>query len=226
MIKIEKLTKSYMTNGVETQVLKGVSLYIPTGQFVAIIGPSGAGKSTLLYQMSLLDKPTSGSVTVDETLVSDFNETQATAFRLRNFGFVFQDYSLVPELTALENIITPILMKGIPEKEAVRRAREIMVTLEGERLAHKTPSQMSGGEQQRVSIGRAIADKPKILFADEPTASLDTVRSEEVIEALLKLNREQAQTIVMVTHELEYAQRADRIIELKDGIIVGDHMRK
>ena len=226
MIKIEKLIKSYFTNGVETQVLKGVNVYIPTGQFVAIIGPSGAGKSTLLYQMSLLDKPTSGTVTVDDTLVSDFNEAEATAFRLRNFGFVFQDYSLVPELTALENIITPILMKGVPEKEAVRRAREIMATLEVERLAHKTPSQMSGGEQQRVSIGRAIADKPKILFADEPTASLDTVRSEEVIEALLKLNREQAQTIVMVTHELEYAQRADRIIELKDGIIVGDHMRK
>lgn len=225
MIEVNGLIKNYVSKDVETKVLRGVSLSIPKGQFVAIIGPSGAGKSTLLYQMSLLDSPTSGTIYIDNVAVQDFSETQATQFRLSHFGFVFQDYSLVPELTALENVIVPSLMLGESYEHAAQAAIEMLEAFEVSHAKNNLPSQMSGGEQQRVSVARAVARKPKILFADEPTASLDTKRSLEVLDMLTRLNK-QGQTIVMVTHEQEFAEMAHRIVELKDGVIVSDRMVK
>lgn len=223
IIQVSHLAKDYPVGDTVTQVLKDLSFEIPEGQFVAIIGPSGAGKSTLLYQLSLLDEPTRGSIKIDGHEVSRLSEVATTRFRLQNFGFIFQDYSLVPDLTGLENIIVPALMAGTDRSVAERRAREALAELEVDHVVDRLPNQMSGGEQQRVSIARAVARDPRIIFADEPTASLDTKRSEEVVAVLRALNRK-GQTIVMVTHELDYAKQAHRIIELKDGVIESDRL--
>lgn len=225
MIEVLDLIKNYQNKGVETNVIRGISFSIKEGEFVSIMGPSGAGKSTLLYQVSLLDKPTSGKIIIDNKDVTKFDNGEASEFRLKNFGFVFQDYALIPELTAWENVALPALMFGRDKKTAKSEALEIMKFLDLDHRAENLPSQLSGGEQQRISVARAIARKPKILFADEPTASLDSERSEEVMNALLKLN-DQGQTIVMVTHEPEYAMMTKRLIELRDGKIVSDKKLK
>lgn len=223
MIKINNITKNFTSGTVVTHVLRGIDLEIPSGQFVAIVGPSGAGKSTLMYQMSLLDTPSSGSIFVDNKEVSALDDTSAIQYRLENYGFVFQDYALIPELTALENVTLLGLMQGV-DYETIKE--EALLTLESFNLknhADHLPSQLSGGEQQRVSIARAIIKKPKILFADEPTASLDSDMSAQVMKVLLELN-EKGQTIIMVTHEEEYALMADRIVRIKDGKVVDDKM--
>lgn len=222
MLEARNLKKTYYTGGIETPVLHGINLKIDEGEFVSIIGPSGAGKSTLLYQLSLLDKPTSGEVLVDGEDVTRLSERDATAYRLRNFGFIFQDYALVPELTAIENIMVADLMLGTSVAQARTQAHEALERLGmGERTGN-LPSQLSGGEQQRVSIARAVARKPGILFADEPTASLDSENSNEVLRELEGLHKA-GQTIVMITHEVEYAKRAKRMIELRDGKVVSDN---
>lgn len=220
-IQIQNLVKNYYNKAVETKVLRDINLEIPKGQFLAITGPSGAGKSTLLYQISLLDKPTSGRIFIDGQEITAFGQKESTDFRLSEYGFIFQDYALVPELTAVENVMVPSLMRGYAFYDAKKEAEEVLAFLEMRHATNKLPSQLSGGEQQRVSVARAVARKPKILFADEPTANLDSKRSCEVLEVLVKLN-EQGQTIVMVTHETEYANVAHRIIELVDGQIVAD----
>lgn len=221
MIRTELLVKSYGTGELELVVLKHLTLEIATGEFVAIIGPSGAGKSTLLYQLSLLDEPTAGEVYHDGVRTGGLKEVEKTEVRLRTLGFVFQDYALLQELTALENVALPALMQGQSKAAAFKKAE---VALGRVKLADKLanlPSQLSGGQQQRVSIARAIAHKPKILFADEPTANLDSTSARPVIDTFLDLHRE-GQTIVMVTHEDEYASKADRIISLKDGAVTSD----
>ncbi|MEA3306740.1 MAG: ABC transporter ATP-binding protein [Elusimicrobiota bacterium] len=225
MIRIKNIVKNFVNGTVVTNVLKGINLEIPTGQFVAIIGPSGTGKSTLLYQMSLIDRPTSGDVFIDEQLVSNLNESEKTSFRLENFGFVFQDYALIPEFTALDNVILPNLMMGTDINVAKKMAKKVFESFSIAHLATHLPSQLSGGEQQRVSVSRAIAKKPKILFADEPTANLDSVASAQVMEILKKINKD-GQTIIMVTHEEKYAHMADRLIQIKDGQVVKDTMLK
>ncbi len=219
MITAQNLTKTYTTGNIETHVLKGVSLDIKEGEFVAIMGKSGAGKSTLLYQLSLLDTPTSGSIVLDGTSTELLTDQEKTRFRLKRLGYVFQEYALVPELTAVENIVMPLLMRGIDMKEARIMAQESLDRIGmGHRYTNK-PSQLSGGEQQRVSIARAVCHKPKILFADEPTANLDTVSSESVMQVFRDLHAE-GQTIVMVTHEPEYTKWCDRVIYLQDGQII------
>ena len=220
IIDIRNITKSFTDGDTVTQVLKGIDLTVKKGEFVAIMGRSGAGKSTLLYQMSLLDTPTSGSMTLDGRVVDNFSNSEKTKFRLHELGYVFQDYSLLPELTALENIMVPLLMQGMSKANASKRAREV---LESVNLLHRDgnlPSELSGGEQQRVSIARAITHKPKIIFADEPTANLDTFSSRLVMDIFRKLNKDDGLTIVMVTHEEEYGKLADRIIKLSDGMVV------
>lgn len=216
-IVTQNVTRTYVSKtGIETPVLKGVNLEIKEGEFVAIMGRSGAGKSTLMYQISLLDKPTSGEIFVLGTDISRLSEKEKTQFRLEKLGYVFQDYALLPDLTAVENVALPIMMSGTKTKQAFDQAAEALMSVGlGHRLTN-LPGQLSGGEQQRVSIARAIAHNPAILFADEPTANLDKASSDVVMEAFEKI-REQGQTIVMVTHELEYGERADRIIELDDG---------
>lgn len=221
MISISNLTKSFKNGRVETQILKGVSLEIKSGEFVAIMGKSGAGKSTLMYQMSLLDHPTGGSIVIDGTDALGLSTDERTEFRLNNLGYIFQDYALIPELTALENVVVPLIMQGKTRDEAESIARASLESIGLAERENNLPSQLSGGEQQRVSIARAIAHDPKILFADEPTANLDNVSSEAVIEIFRELHRK-GQTIVMVTHEKEYTVHCDRIIYLSDGRVTND----
>ncbi len=218
-IHATNIIKTYFKDDQETNVLKGISLTVQEGEFVAIMGRSGAGKSTLLYQLSLLDRPTSGTIEMIGQDVDMMTEYERTKFRLNNFGYVFQDYALLPDLTAVENCMVPFLARGVSESKAKKISMEI---LEKIGLGHRTdnlPRELSGGEQQRVSIARAIASQPKILFADEPTANLDSYSAEQVISLFEELAKA-GQTIVMVTHEEEYGHRADRIIRLSDGVIV------
>ncbi len=221
MITAKNIVKTFKNGSVETQVLKGVSLEIKDGEFVAIMGKSGAGKSTFMYQLGLLDHPTAGDIFIDDVNATNLSHDDRTKFRLDNLGYIFQDYALVPELTALENVMVPLMMMGKTDEEVITIARK---SLERIGLGHREnnlPSQMSGGEQQRVSIARAVAHNPKILFADEPTANLDNVSSESVMEVFKELHN-MGQTIIMVTHEPEYTVHCDRVIYLSDGQIVDE----
>ena len=218
MITTTGIQRIYTKGDVETRALRGVDITITDGEFVSIVGKSGAGKSTLLYQLSLLDTPTHGTVVIDDTDTASLSVKERTEFRLNYLGYVFQDYALLPELTAEENVLLPLMMQGYDTEDARARAVEVLERLE---LGHRTtwrPSQLSGGEQQRVSVARAIAHTPLILFADEPTANLDSSTSKQLLEYLEELNAA-GQTIVMVTHELEYARHAHRVIEMQDGVI-------
>lgn len=220
MIKVKNLIKTYVDGDKETQVLKGLDFVANDGEFIAIMGRSGAGKSTFLYQMSLLDEPTSGEIIIDNVDTHNLTLDGKTAFRLKNLGYVFQDYALLPDLTAVENIALPLLMQGVEREEAYRIGEESLQKFNLGHRINNLPSQLSGGEQQRVSVARAIAHKPRILFADEPTANLDNASSETVMKLFKELNKA-GQTIIMVTHEEEYAKMADKIVTLDDGRIVG-----
>ena len=224
MISSQKLVKKYISGDSELTVLKEINLEFKDGEFAAIIGPSGAGKSTLLYQLSLLDTPSSGEVFFDGQATSTLSEVRKTALRLEKMGFVFQDYALLPELTALENVALPILMQGASKREAEAKAFTALTRVGLADRKKNLPSQLSGGQQQRVSIARAIAHDPRVLFADEPTANLDSASSKIVIESFLDLHKE-GQTIIMVTHEMEYAELAKRVVELKDGVVVKDRKK-
>ncbi len=221
MIIAKNIVKTFKNGSVETQVLKGVSLEIKDGEFVAIMGKSGAGKSTFMYQLGLLDHPTAGDIFIDDVNATNLSHDDRTKFRLDNLGYIFQDYALVPELTALENVMVPLMMMGKTDKEVLEIAKKSLQRIGLGHRENNLPSQMSGGEQQRVSIARAVAHNPKILFADEPTANLDNVSSESVMEVFKELHN-MGQTIVMVTHEPEYTVYCDRVIYLSDGQIVDE----
>jgi putative ABC transport system ATP-binding protein len=225
MIETRNLVKTYQNGDIETRVLKGVDFKAEQGEFVAIMGRSGAGKSTLMYQMSLLDEPTSGEIIIDKSHAHAMTERQKMKFRLNKFGYVFQDYALLPDLTALENVVVPLLMQNIERKKAEKMAAEALIRVGLEKRLNNLPSQLSGGEQQRASIARAVAHHPSILFADEPTANLDRQSSETVMQIFKELNKE-GQTIIMVTHEEEYGRIADRVVHLDDGRIVAKHTSK
>jgi putative ABC transport system ATP-binding protein len=219
IIETRDLVKTYKTGDVITPVLKGISVAVQKGEWVAIMGRSGAGKSTLMYQMSLLDDPSGGQIFIEGKEVRTMSAVEKMRFRLSKFGFVFQDYALMPELTALENVLLPLLMENVNIDYARTKAAEALMRVGlGHRLSN-LPSQLSGGEQQRVSVARAIAERPNILFADEPTANLDRESSKTVMQLFRELNTE-GQTIIMVTHEDEYGKLADRIVHLDDGRIV------
>ena len=204
---------------VTTHVLKGIDLSVCEGEFVAVMGKSGAGKSTLMYQLSVLDDPTEGTVLIGGVNVHKLNERGRTDFRLNTLGYVFQDYALVPDLSARENVMMPMLMRGMNWNEARQTADTTIDAVGMESKYENLPGQLSGGEQQRVAVARAIAGKPKILFADEPTANLDSISGGQVIDLLGQLHKE-GQTIVMVTHEMEYTKYCNRIVEMEDGIII------
>lgn len=225
MITVKNITKTFVNGRIETHVLKGIDLEVRAGEFLAIMGKSGAGKSTLMYQMSLLDEPTTGKIIVDKTDVLELSGKEKTKFRLERLGYVFQDYALVPELTALENVLVPLLMRGFSKAEATEKARLALAEVGLEHRFNNRPSQLSGGEQQRVSIARAIADSPKIVFADEPTANLDSASGNHIVDVLRDINKK-GQTIVMVTHEREYTVHCDRIVYLEDGKIVREEKLK
>jgi putative ABC transport system ATP-binding protein len=216
MIKVENLVRTY-PGKIPTLALKGVSFEIKEGEFVALMGRSGSGKSTLLHQLGLLDMPTSGNVLIDNKNVLALPETERTRFRLQYLGYVFQEQALIAEFTALENVYLPAMaLEGDHDKE--RAAHLLTLVGLAERLNHY-PSELSGGEQQRVAVARALINNPKVLFADEPTANLDTVSSEVLFKLFQKLNKELKQTILIVTHEPEDKKYVDRVIWLRDGII-------
>mgnify|MGYP000909006749 CR=1 FL=1 len=218
IIVTKKLTKTFTDGDRITQVLRGIDVEINEGEFVAIIGRSGAGKSTMLYQLGLLDEPTSGEVIIDGTDTHTLKIDQKTQFRLDQLGYVFQDYALLPDLTARENVAVPLLMQNKSKEVAYRMADEALTKVGlGDRL-HNLPAKLSGGQQQRVSIARAIAHNPRIIFADEPTANLDTESSGMILDIFSDLHKK-GQTIIMVTHEEEYTSAADRVLVMKDGVI-------
>jgi putative ABC transport system ATP-binding protein len=219
MIETRGLIKEFKNGDVVTRVLKGIDFTAKEGEFIAIMGRSGAGKSTFLYQMSLLDDPTGGEIIIDGHDTHSMSAKEKMRFRLSKFGYVFQDYALLPELTAIENVALPLLMQGDSKKNAYRKSQK---ALERAGLSHRLnnlPSQLSGGEQQRVSIVRAMAHEPQVLFADEPTANLDNDSSKMIMEMFKELHGE-GQTIIMVTHEEQYAKLAERIVRIDDGQIV------
>lgn len=219
MIQVRALTKSIDTGTHRVEILKGIDLEIPKGQFAAIMGPSGSGKSTLLGLLAGLDSPTSGQVILDGEDITHLGEDEMALLRGRKIGFVFQSYHLLPTLTAEENVLLPMELAG--QNSGVRaRARELLarVGLAG-RFDHY-PVQLSGGEQQRVALARAFALRPPILLADEPTGNLDSATGRAVLDLLLDLNREQGTTMVMVTHEQSLAESAGRRILMRDGLVV------
>lgn len=218
IIKIQDIVKSFGRDELKIDVLKGISLTINKGDFVALMGKSGAGKSTLFYQMSLLDRQTSGEVFIFDQHTDVLTEEERVSFRLQHLGYIFQDYALVPELSAEENVTLPLMMLGYEELEAQMIARRTLDKFGLEGKYTNRPNQLSGGQQQRVSIARAVAKGPEVLFADEPTANLDGASSDEVIEVLRALNSE-GQTILMVTHEQEYAKYCNRVFWMEDGLI-------
>lgn len=220
IIEVKNLVKTFTDTPVPTEVLKGIDFEAYQGEFVAIMGRSGAGKSTFLYQVSLLDTPTSGTIKLNGKAVESLTNEERTQFRLTELGYVFQDYSLLPELTAKENIMIPLLMQGISQKVAESRALKALADVGLDHRADNLPSSLSGGEQQRVSIARAITHKPRILFADEPTANLDSVSSKMVMDIFKNLNKKDGLTVVMVTHEEDYGKLADRTIKIHDGVVV------
>lgn len=218
MIKATNLVKTFKTGDTKLTVLKGLDIDVKKGEFISITGRSGSGKSTLLYQLGLLDHPDSGKIVIDGVEVSKLSERDRTDFRLMELGYVFQDYAIIPELTALENIMMPLLMKGLDMKKAEKQAGEALLKVGLLDKQKNLPSQLSGGEQQRVSIARAIVHSPKIIFADEPTANLDVETALVVMKTFLTLNKE-GQTIVMVTHEKEYSDMTSRTLFLNEGVL-------
>jgi putative ABC transport system ATP-binding protein len=225
MIETKKLERSFQNGDVITKVLKGINFTAKDGEFVAIMGRSGAGKSTFLYQLSLLDEPTGGEVIIDGHHTHSLSQADRVKFRLNKFGYVFQDYALLPELTALENVALPLMMQGHTRAHAYKEAAKALERVSlGHRLGN-LPSQLSGGEQQRVSISRAIAHKPACLFADEPTANLDNESSHAVMAIFMELHKQEGQTIIMVTHEEEFAKKAERLVRIDDGQIISDRKK-
>lgn len=202
------------------EILKGVDLEIAQGEIVSIVGSSGAGKTTLLSILGTLDRPTQGSVTIDGTEVSKLNEKKMAAFRNKNIGFVFQFHQLLPEFTALENICIPALIAGTTKSQSEKRAGELL-ELFGllARSGHK-PSELSGGEQQRVAVARALINNPKVIFADEPSGNLDSVNAQELHQLFFKLRNDLKQTFVIVTHNTGLARMADRMLTMQDGRII------
>ena len=218
MIKVENLQKRIPIAGTELEILKGIDLEIKSGESVAIVGTSGSGKSTLLGLLAGLDEASGGRVIVDGTDLSQLDEDQRALFRGETVGFVFQSFQLLPALTALENVMLPLELKG--QTDARQQAEQFLQRVELSERAHHYPRQMSGGEQQRVAIARAFASRPVILFADEPTGNLDTNTGAHIIDLLFELNREEGTTLVLVTHEQRLASRCQRRLQLEAGELV------
>ncbi|MGH7893200.1 MAG: ABC transporter ATP-binding protein [Candidatus Binatia bacterium] len=222
MLVASGLTKEYQSGDHSLTVLRDVSFSIEQGTFVAIVGPSGSGKTTLLGLLAGLDTPTRGTVALDDADLSALDEDARARLRGEKVGFVFQSFQLIPTLTAIENVQVPLELRG--ENNAAERAADVLGRVGlGDRLDH-FPTQLSGGEQQRVAIARAFANRPRILFADEPTGNLDSDTGRRIVELLESLNRESGSTVVLVTHDLGLAGRTRRIIRLSDGLVVSDEL--
>ena len=226
VVQAKDVHKSYGSGELEVHVLKGVSLDVKRGEMVAIMGPSGGGKTTLLNCMSGLDDVDLGTITIGGSDLSEMSDTAKTRFRATRMGYIFQSFNLLPVLTALENVEMPLLVSGYPEKESREKAQEAL-SLVG--LSHRSghyPVEMSGGQQQRVTIARALVNRPEIVWADEPTGNLDSENAGEVMELLIRLNKELDETFVIVTHSDAVAEALHRTVHMRDGLIVDDGMGK
>lgn len=218
VVQTKNLTKTYAMGEMQVQALDGVDFSVSAGEFVAIIGKSGSGKSTLLHMLGGLDVPTSGSVIVDGNDLTMLDRTQLALFRRRRVGFIFQQYNLIPDLNVWDNIIFPLALDGVAiDTEFID---ELLTALHIAEKRDRMPSQLSGGEQQRVAIARALAMRPALILADEPTGNLDTTTSHEVMGLIRTLAAKLGQTLIVVTHDIDIAQLADRIVEMRDGRIV------
>ncbi|ADJ26245.1 ABC transporter related protein [Dehalogenimonas lykanthroporepellens BL-DC-9] len=222
MISVKDLKKDYWLGEETVHALAGVSLELEKGEFAAFVGPSGSGKSTLLHLIGGLDTPSSGSIVVDNHDLSRASDRELASYRNHNIGFVFQAFHLHPTYSALENVAIPLIFAGVSREERLRKAREALEAVDmGHRGDHR-PNQLSGGERQRVSIARALVTDPGLIVADEPTGNLDTANGGRIMDLLGSLNREQGITLLVATHDAELARRARRVVNLRDGLIVGD----
>ncbi len=222
ILATENLTKTFKSGDHSLTVLHDVTFSIEKGISCAIVGPSGSGKTTLLGLCAGLDKPTSGSVTLNNQEISGYSESQQSKIRNEQIGFVFQSFQLIPTLTALENVMVPIELRGLAYKHVEQRALDLLESVGLAKRTHHYPNQLSGGEQQRVGLARAFIHQPEVLFADEPTGNLDGDTGTQIEQLLFDLNQKQGTTLVIVTHDKELAQQCDRIIELKNGRIESD----
>ena len=224
LIRVEDLRKSYALGDVTVHALRGVSLSIEPGSFVCVVGASGSGKSTFMNIVGLLDRPTSGHYYLEGQDVSGFDKDRRALLRNRKIGFVFQNFSLLPRTTAIENVELPLMYNGRSRTAAERhrKARELLDAVGIGSRAHHTPNQLSGGQQQRVAIARSLVNDPEVILADEPTGNLDSRTSIEIMEILQRLNREHGLTVILITHEHDIAEYGRRTITFKDGHVVGD----
>jgi putative ABC transport system ATP-binding protein len=223
MISLQKVSRYYQAGERSVHALDEVSLQISRNEFVAVVGPSGCGKSTLMHLIAGLDRPTAGEIVVDGLSLKDANDAQLTNFRRRQLGLVFQFFNLLPTMNALENITLPLLLQSVPLAESEARARELLDLVGLTNRATHFVHQLSGGEQQRTAIARALVHRPSLLIADEPTGNLDTVSAGRVLALFRQIAREQLTTLILVTHSTEVAAAASRQIELRDGKVVNDH---
>ncbi len=223
MIEISNLTMQLTSGGRTVTILDGIDLSVPAKQFVAVVGPSGSGKSTLLGLIAGLDRPTSGSIRIDGVSLSALSEDDLARLRREKVGMIFQSFHLIPTLTALENVQVPLELRG--ERAADREAIRLLDAVGLGDRKHHYPVQLSGGEQQRVAVARAYSAKPALLLADEPTGNLDSANGARVIDLLLQLHRDQGSTLILVTHDPSLAARAERVLSLRDGRVVGDELR-
>lgn len=224
ILEVTNLSKTYGTGETQVKALDNVSLSVESGEFVAIIGPSGSGKSTLLHILGGVDVPTSGSVVINGVDISNLDETALAIFRRRQIGLIYQFYNLIPILTVKENLTLPLLLDGRKPNERV--VDDLLKTLGLTERVNHLPNQLSGGQQQRVSIGRALINNPALMLADEPTGNLDSENSREIVSLLRKFNKENNQTVIIITHDERIAMSADRVISIEDGKITRDEVRK
>jgi putative ABC transport system ATP-binding protein len=222
LIKLESISKIFYTDEVETHALSGVHLQIKRGEYVSIAGPSGCGKSTLLNIVGLLDDPDAGSFLFNGIEVAHFNERKRADLRKNNIGFVFQSFNLIDELTVFENVELPLIYTGVKSAERKKRVEEVLDKVQIMHRRNHYPQQLSGGQQQRVAVARAVVNHPKLILADEPTGNLDAETSEKIIELIFNLNKEAGTTLIVVTHDLELANKTGRIIKLKGGRVMSD----
>lgn len=220
ILKVEELTRIYLQGGETLSVLHNVDVEIKSGEIVALVGPSGSGKSTFLQTVGLLDQPTRGTISIGGEQINAMSDKARTLMRRQYIGFVYQFHYLLPEFSAFENVIIPQMVAGVKRSVAEDKAKELLVSLKMDHRFDHRPARLSGGEQQRVAIARALANDPKLLLADEPTGNLDPETSEVVFELLIKLVREVGIGAVIATHNMQIAERMDRILELKNGKII------